>query len=125
MNLTNAAIGRFSYKGDASKTQWDVRWDDTIPGFGVRIYPSGKKAFVLSYRFRRRKRLMVFGRFGADLTLSQARDRARKYRVNIIDGKDPLEEKRPVALSADRRPQKRTSPSQVGRCRSDSGAVAA
>ena len=94
MNLTNAAISRFKYKGDASKTEWDVRWDDTIPGFGVRIYPSGKKAFVLSYRFRRRKRLMVFGRFGADLTLSQARDRARKYRVDIIDGKDPLEEKR-------------------------------
>ena len=94
VNLTNAAISKFAYQGDASKTAWDVRWDDDIPGFGVRIYPSGKKAFVLSYRFRGRKRLMVFGRFGADLTLVQARDRARKYRVDIIDGLDPLEEKR-------------------------------
>ena len=94
VNLTNAAIREFTYGGDAGKTAWDVRWDDDIPGFGVRIYPSGKKAFVLSYRFRGRKRLMVFGRFGADITLVQARDRARKYRVDIIDGKDPLEEKR-------------------------------
>lgn len=45
MKLTIKAIKAFKCEGG-----WDVRWDDDLPGFGVRIYPSGKKAFVLSYR---------------------------------------------------------------------------
>ena len=86
--LTKRAIDSFQYRGG-----WDVRWDDAIPGFGVRVYPSGRKAFVLSYRSRRRERLMVLGRYGADLTLDQARERARKERVKVGDGADPLEER--------------------------------
>ena len=41
----------------------DVRWDASLPGFGVRIYPSGKKTFVLSYREAGRKRLMTLGAY--------------------------------------------------------------
>ena len=85
MNLTTKAIKAFKYEGG-----WDVRWDDAVPGFGVRIYPSGKKAFVCSYRHQGRKRLMVLGRFGADLTIDEARDRARRTRVQVRDGNDPL-----------------------------------
>ena len=43
--LTKRSIDAFRYGGG-----WDVRWDYEIPGFGVRVYPSGKKSFVLSYR---------------------------------------------------------------------------
>ncbi|MCZ6720220.1 MAG: Arm DNA-binding domain-containing protein, partial [Proteobacteria bacterium] len=82
----------FTYGGG-----WDVRWDTEVPGFGLRLYPSGKRAFVLSYRQKGRKRLMVLGRHGADLTLSQARDRAKKERVAVKDGVDPLDEKRKAA----------------------------
>ena len=57
MKLTKRLIDAFKYEGG-----WDVRWDDEVPGLGVRIYPSGKKAFVLSYRVDKRKRLMVLGR---------------------------------------------------------------
>ena len=88
-NLTKRTIDAFRYRGG-----WDVHWDDQVPGFGVRVYPTGKKAFVLSYRSRGRKRLMVLGRFGADLTLDQARTKARKERVRVGEGADPLEEKR-------------------------------
>ncbi len=87
--LTKRDIDRFTYAGG-----WDVRWDAEVPGFGVRIYPSGKKAFVLSYRAQGRKRLMVLGRYGADLTLDQARDKARKERVRAKDGVDPLDQRR-------------------------------
>ena len=87
--LTKRAIDSFRYRGG-----WDVRWDGAVPGFGVRVYPSGKKAFVLSYRAAGRKRLMVLGRFGADLTLEQARDKARRARVDVRDGADPIDEKR-------------------------------
>ena len=54
--LTKRAIDGFKHAGG-----WDVRWDTDVPGFGVRIYPTGKKAFVLSYRVQGRKRLMVLG----------------------------------------------------------------
>ena len=87
--LTKRAIDGFKYAGG-----WDVRWDSEVPGFGLRIYPSGKKAFVLSYRAQGRKHLIVLGRYGADLTLDQARDKARKFRVETREGADPIEEKR-------------------------------
>ena len=87
--LTKRAIDGFEYAGG-----WDVRWDAEVPGFGLRIYPTGKKAFVLSYRAQGRKRLMVLGRYGADLTLGQARDKARKERVKVKEGADPIEDAR-------------------------------
>jgi len=71
--LTKRAIDELIYAGDG--TSRDVRWDALLPGFGVRVYPSGKKAFVLSYREAGRKRLMTLGAYGP-LTLDQARDRA-------------------------------------------------
>ncbi len=92
MKLTKRAIDSFKYRGG-----WDVRWDDAVPGLGLRIYPSGKKAFVVSYRAGGRKRLMVLGRYGADLTLDQARRRAGKERGRARDGIDPLDEKRRAA----------------------------
>lgn len=96
-NLTKRDIDGFKYRGG-----WDVRWDregsgsrgTPVPGFGVRIYPSDEKAFVLSYRAKGRKRLIVLGRYGADLTLDQARERARRERVSVGEGIDPLEIKR-------------------------------
>ncbi len=88
--LTKRSIDAFRYRGG-----WDVRWDDEIPGFGVRVYPSGKKSFVLSYRNARgKKRLFVLGRYGADLTLAQARTKAIKERGGIKDGADPVAQKK-------------------------------
>ncbi len=88
--LTKRAIDSFRYRGG-----WDVRWDNEIPGCGVRVYPSGKKSFVLSYRNARgKKRLFVLGRFGADLTLDQARTRVIKERGRIKDGADPVGERK-------------------------------
>ncbi len=71
--LTQRTIKGFTYRGG-----WDVRWDEGSRGLGVRIYPSGKKAFVLRYRFHGRKHLMALGLYGTDLTLDEARDKAGK-----------------------------------------------
>ena len=89
--LTKSKIDRFQHRGG-----WDVRWDNVITGLGVRVYPSQKMAFVLSYRTGGRKRLMVLGRYGV-LTLDQARARARKHLVQVRDGADPLHEKQRAA----------------------------
>lgn len=68
-------------------------WDDDLPGFGVRIFPSGKRSFVMSYRVNNRKRLLTIGAYGA-LTLDQARKAARAELAKVETGNaDPLEER--------------------------------
>ena len=88
--LTKRYIDAARYEGDGSSR--DVRWDDG--GFGLRIYPSRRKSFVLSYRNSAgRKRMIVLGAYGLDLTLDQARDKATKERAKLVDGADPLAER--------------------------------
>ncbi|MEJ2566726.1 MAG: hypothetical protein P8164_12705 [Gammaproteobacteria bacterium] len=48
MKLTKRYIDSVGYQGTAGSR--DVRWDALLPSFGIRIYPNGKKACVLSYR---------------------------------------------------------------------------
>ena len=93
MNLTKRSIDSFKYEGDGQAR--DVRWDAAMPGFGIRVYPSGRKAFVLSYRNGGgKKRLVVLGTFGRDLTLDQARDKAVRESSRVLDGTDPVNERR-------------------------------
>ena len=100
MALTKRTIDRAAYNGDGRSR--DVRWDDQIPGFGLRIYPTGRKAFVLNYRGPdRRMRLMTLGRYGV-LTLHEGRERARRLLVQVADGGDPLEDRKtpgPVSVA--------------------------
>lgn len=91
MHITKRAIDSFQYAGEGNRR--DVRWDDGIRGLGVRIYPSGRKAFVLSYRTAGRKRLMALGDYG-ELTWAQAQYAARRALAAIREGSDPLEAKR-------------------------------
>lgn len=90
VKLTKRALDSFKYSGVNNSR--DVRWDDQLPGFGVRVYPSGKKAFVLSYRITGRKRMFTIGRYGV-YTLQQAQDEAKDCLRDISKGNDPLEEK--------------------------------
>ena len=64
-------------------------WDSTLPGFGVRVRPSGTKTFILQYRNKfGRLRRYTLGRVG-QLTLDQARDEAIRLRGGISLGNDP------------------------------------
>ncbi len=83
MRLTKRLIDAAQYEGGT-----DYRWDDGLPSFGIRVYPSGRKSFVVAYRVMGRKRIMVLGRYGV-LTLDQARRRARKVLAEASDGNDP------------------------------------
>jgi integrase len=85
--LTKRFIDGLEYNAEAK--QRDVRWDSEISGFGIRIYPSGKKSFVLSYRQDGTKRLFTIGQYG-NITLEQARVLAQKKMGEVADGKDPL-----------------------------------
>ncbi len=95
MKLTKNVINKLTYSQKNGKQ--DIYWDDNLPGFGVRVYPSGKKSFVLKYRVTGRQHIKVVGRYGS-LTLDQARDKAKKELVAIIDNKDPLEDKKKTRI---------------------------
>lgn len=84
--LTKKLIDSFEFDPTASK---DIRWDSEISGLGVRIYESGKRSFILSYRQNGTKRLYTIGQYG-NITLEQARELARKRLGEVADGKDPL-----------------------------------
>jgi integrase len=88
--LTMKQIEGFIYEGPAPRR--DVRWDDSPAGFGIRIYPSGRKSFLISYRIHNRKRQMTLGDVGV-ITLDEARKKAKKALAKLLDGIDPLEER--------------------------------
>ena len=65
MKLTKTVVDAARYRGDGQSQ--DIRWDDLQPGFGLRLYPSGAKSFVTSYRVSGRKRIVFQGEFDAVL----------------------------------------------------------
>ncbi|MEW5994910.1 MAG: tyrosine-type recombinase/integrase, partial [Candidatus Zixiibacteriota bacterium] len=89
MRLTKQVIG--GLKAEDSDI---VVWDDALPGFGLRVKPSGVKTFILQYRNRhgRSKRLSL-GRVG-QVTLDQARREATKLKGGVSLGDDPVKERR-------------------------------
>ena len=98
MHLTKRQIDAARYTGkDNSRC---VLWDDDPRGLGLRIFPSGHKSWLLSYRVAGRKRMMALADYGV-LTLDQARSRA-KVELAALENQsvDPLTEKRKRELEA-------------------------
>ena len=70
-----------------------IAWDDRLTGFGVRVQPSGTKAFVVNYRSggggrRAPNRRVVIGRYGA-MTPDKARRVAQEVLGRVAVGDDP------------------------------------
>ena len=82
--LTKKKIDSYVYNGGT-----DVRWDADVTGFGVRLYETGKKSFVLSYRVSGIKKTMVLGSYGI-LTVEEARNMARIKLADMLQGKEPV-----------------------------------
>lgn len=95
MKLTKTAIDELSFAGGKPGAK-DVRWDDQVRGFGVRVWPSGKKTFVFKYRVNGRQRYLTLGDYGT-LTPTQARELATQRRGDVLRGIDPLAEKQKAA----------------------------
>ncbi len=65
-------------------------WDDELAGFGCRIFPSGKRSFIVQYRLQgsRRTIRMTLGPYGR-VTVTEARARARQVLAQASLGTDP------------------------------------
>jgi integrase len=63
-------------------------WDEEVPGFGLRVLPSGRKGYVVQYRAGRRPRRMSLGP-STVLTCEQARSRAIIIVASVRNGQDP------------------------------------
>lgn len=63
-------------------------WDDELPGFGLRIMPSGRKGYTVQFRAGRRSRRMSLGP-STVLSCEQARNRAMAIIAAAKSGDDP------------------------------------
>ena len=83
-----------------------VYWDTGLPGFGIKVTPTGRKVFIVLYRTGgagSRLRKYTIGPYGR-ITLHQARIAAQKVFAARLDGRDLAAEKREAKrrLVADR-----------------------
>lgn len=98
--LTKRAV-----EGLAVEAKEYLVWDRDMRGFGLRVYPSGKKTYLVQYRAGRRTRRITIGQHGV-LTAEEARTRAKQLLGDVARGSDPSAE----------RQAKRRAPTVAGLC---------
>ena len=65
-----------------------VFWDGELPGFGVRVYPSGSTVYVVQTRAKGKSKWVTLGRHGV-ISADQARRKAAETIARIKSGEDP------------------------------------
>ena len=66
-----------------------VFWDHDLPGFGIRVYPTGRKVYVVQSRGPGGPKRVTLGRHG-ELAADQARRKAAVVIDRIKSGQDPV-----------------------------------
>lgn len=75
-------------------------FDDSLPGFGLRVSHGGTRTWIVLYRYNGKKRRMKIGRY-PQLGLAAARDEAMDILEAARKGKDPATEKKEKAKPAE------------------------
>lgn len=83
VNLTAAFVEKV--KPNGKRTEY---FDDSLPGFALRVSESGVKSWIVFYRFGGRLTRYTFGTFPI-LTLKEARQKAKDALHDVSDGVNP------------------------------------
>ena len=76
-------------------------WDSEIKGFGIKVYPTGKKAYVLQYRnLNGQSKRLTLGYHG-QISTDQARELAKINLGHVSFGKDPAQIKKQGKVKKD------------------------
>ena len=84
VSISGRTVEELSVKGKDT-----IFWDRALPGFGVRVYPSGRKVYVVQSRARGTPRRVTLGAHG-NLTAERARKRAAHAIDRIKRGEEPV-----------------------------------
>lgn len=87
-----AKITKRSVDGAAPGEQEYFIWDEELKGFGLRVYPSGRKMYLAQFRAGGRVRRVNVGLHGA-ITAEDARTEAMKHLSVVRLGGDPAAER--------------------------------
>jgi integrase len=74
--------------------------DGTVPGLYLQISESGARSYVLRYQLNKQKERMLGIGPAAILSLKEARSRARAARLLLLDGIDPIDQRRKAKADA-------------------------
>lgn len=92
MKLTPKTVEHLKADGNRRKEVWDL----TLPTFGLRVYPSGRKAFFVMVRIRGVQKRKTIGTYPT-VSLKEARERAREIirdaQFGVLE-EEPEEEQR-------------------------------
>jgi len=86
VNFTATRVDRLKYDPDGPKIQRN--WDTEIPGLGLEVFSTGRKAWVFRYRLHGKQSIITISAV-ADKRLDAARETARHYRSLVREGSDP------------------------------------
>jgi integrase len=88
-------------------------WDEAVPGYHLRTYPSGRRVYRLKYRAAGKQRNLTIGVHGDGMTAEQAREAAILAWNGVMGGRDPIEDKGEATRTAAERKRRRVSVAQL------------
>jgi integrase len=75
---------------DGKRTEY---YDTVVTGLILRVTKTGYKSFAIRYWYNDQSKQFTIGKYG-DITLAQARSKARELKQIVADGKDPLKQRK-------------------------------
>jgi integrase len=91
IKFTDRSIQAIDPSSGGQVEYFDV--EGRLPGFGLRVAASGRKSWILLYRFGGHPRRLTLGRYPV-LGLADARGRAKEALAAVVGGEDPAGTKR-------------------------------
>ena len=90
MKLTTQSVAALSLAPGKDDQIW---FDDTVPGFGLRLRQTGGRSWIFQYKIGRATRRLVIGSASA-IKVGKAREIAGQHHAAVRLGRDPAAEKR-------------------------------